>query len=558
MANSQHIKTLQEQHRIFYLMKSIIFYISTFCLSLFLVSCGKNSTEGKEHLVFRYNESANVSSLDPAFAKSQAIIWPCNLLFNGLVQLDDSLHIQPDLAKKWMISNDGKTYTFTLRNDIYFHKNSLFGKDSTRTVKASDFEYSLKRLLDEKVASPGGWILQTVESMQAKNDSIFEIRLKKPFPAFLGLLSMKYASVVPKEIVDTPGYDFRAKPVGTGPFRLKLWEENVKLVLRKNPLYFEKDEKGVSLPYLEAVAVTFLPDKQSGFLQFVQGKLDFVSGLDPSYKDEILTQDGTLQPKYKNDVNLITGAYLNTEYLGFRMDGTDKTILDKRIRQAMNYGFDRKKMILYLRNGMGTPATSGIIPAGLPGYNHQQGYDYNPAKAKQLISEYRKATGNTKPTVFLTTNASYIDITEYLQREWQKIGLDVQVDVTPPATLRQAIATGKVSFFRASWIADYPDAENYLSLFYSKNFAPNGPNYTHFKNEAYDALYEQAFLETDNEKRYALYQKMDAIIINEAPIIPLFYDRVARFTRKNVQNLGINPLNLLQLKRVKKLPPDNS
>lgn len=558
MANSQYIKTLQEQHRIFYLMKSIIFYISTFCLSLFLVSCGKNSTEGKEHLVFRYNESANVSSLDPAFAKSQAIIWPCNLLFNGLVQLDDSLHIQPDLAKKWMISNDGKTYTFTLRNDIYFHKNSLFGKDSTRTVKASDFEYSLKRLLDEKVASPGGWILQTVESMQAKNDSIFEIRLKKPFPAFLGLLSMKYASVVPKEIVDTPGYDFRAKPVGTGPFRLKLWEENVKLVLRKNPLYFEKDEKGVSLPYLEAVAVTFLPDKQSGFLQFVQGKLDFVSGLDPSYKDEILTQDGTLQPKYKNDVNLITGAYLNTEYLGFRMDGTDKTILDKRIRQAMNYGFDRKKMILYLRNGMGTPATSGIIPAGLPGYNHQQGYDYNPVKAKQLISEYRKATGNTKPTVFLTTNASYIDITEYLQREWQKIGLDVQVDVTPPATLRQAIATGKVSFFRASWIADYPDAENYLSLFYSKNFAPNGPNYTHFKNEAYDALYEQAFLETDNEKRYALYQKMDAIIINEAPIIPLFYDRVARFTRKNVQNLGINPLNLLQLKRVKKLPPDNS
>lgn len=558
MANSQYIKTLQEQHRIFYLMKSIIFYISTFCLSLFLVSCGKNSTEGKEHLVFRYNESANVSSLDPAFAKSQAIIWPCNLLFNGLVQLDDSLHIQPDLAKKWMISNDGKTYTFTLRNDIYFHKNSLFGKDSTRTVKASDFEYSLKRLLDEKVASPGGWILQTVESMQAKNDSIFEIRLKKPFPAFLGLLSMKYASVVPKEIVDTPGYDFRAKPVGTGPFRLKLWEENVKLVLRKNPLYFEKDEKGVSLPYLEAVAVTFLPDKQSGFLQFVQGKLDFVSGLDPSYKDEILTQDGTLQPKYKNDVNLITGAYLNTEYLGFRMDGTDKTILDKRIRQAMNYGFDRKKMILYLQNGMGTPATSGIIPAGLPGYNHQQGYDYNPVKAKQLISEYRKATGNTKPTVFLTTNASYIDITEYLQREWQKIGLDVQVDVTPPATLRQAIATGKVSFFRASWIADYPDAENYLSLFYSKNFAPNGPNYTHFKNEAYDALYEQAFLETDNEKRYALYQKMDAIIINEAPIIPLFYDRVARFTRKNVQNLGINPLNLLQLKRVKKLPPDNS
>lgn len=482
------------------------------------------------------------------------MIWPCNLIFNGLVQLDDSLHIQPDIAKNWTISPDGKTYTFTLRHDVYFHKSPLFGKDSTRTVTASDFEYSLKRLLDEKVASPGGWILQTVDDMKAKNDSTFEIRLQKPFPAFLGLLSMKYASVVPKEIVEKPGYDFRAKPIGTGPFQMKLWEENVKLVLRKNPLYFEKDENGTQLPYLEAVAITFLPDKQSGFLQFIQGKLDFVSGLDPSYKDEILTQKGELQAKYKKDVNLITGPYLNTEYLGFRMDGTDKTILDKRIRQAMNYGFDRKKMILYLRNGMGTPATSGIIPAGLPGYGALKGYDYDPQKARELIAAYKKATGNQNPTIYLSTNASYIDITEYLQREWQKIGLNVQVDVSPPATLRQAIATGKVSFFRASWIADYPDAENYLSLFYSKNFAPNGPNYTHFKNTTFDALYEKAFLETDDAKRYELYQKMDALIIDEAPVIPLFYDRVARFSRKNVENLGINPLNLLQLKKVKKVP----
>ncbi|WP_347065941.1 ABC transporter substrate-binding protein [Flavobacterium sp. WV_118_3] len=535
-------------------MRSIIFSISAFCLLFLMVSCGKNSTEDKDHLVFRYNESANISSLDPAFSKSQAIIWPCNLIFNGLVQLDDSLHIQPDIAKNWTISSDGKTYTFTLRKDVYFHKSALFGKDSTRTVTATDFEYSLKRLRDEKVASPGGWILQTVADIKAKNDSIFEITLQKPFPAFLGLLSMKYASVVPKEIVETPGYDFRAKPVGTGPFQFKLWEENVKLVLRKNPLYFEKDEQGVQLPYLEAVAVTFLPDKQSGFLQFVQGKLDFVSGLDPSYKDEILTQKGELQPKYQNDINLITGAYLNTEYLGFRMDGTDKTILDKRIRQAMNYGFDRKKMILYLRNGMGTPATSGIIPAGLPGYANLKGYDYDLQKARKLIADYKKATGNPNPTIYLSTNATYIDITEYLQREWQKIGLNVQVDVTPPATLRQAIATGKVSFFRASWIADYPDAENYLSLFYSKNFAPNGPNYTHFKSPAFDTLYEKAFLENDVTKRNELYREMDALIIDEAPIIPLFYDRVARFTRKNVVNLGINPLNLLQLKKVKKLP----
>lgn len=536
-------------------MKSIIYYISIFCISLTLFSCGKDAKENRDHEVFRFNQDANVSSLDPAFSKSQNNIWMCNQLYNGLVQLDDSLNIKPDLAKSWTISEDGKTYTFLLRNDVFFHKNKVFAnrKDSTRIANANDFEYSFNRLLDEKVASPGGWIMQNVENFKAKNDTVFEIQLKKSFPAFLGLLSMKYASVVPKEAFATTGYDFRTNPIGTGPFQFKLWEENVKLVLRKNPLYFEKDEKGNRLPYLEAVAVTFLPDKQSGFLQFAQGKIDFVSGLHPSYKDELLTQSGQLQEKYKKDVNMITGPYLNTEYLGFRMDGKDKAVLDKRIRQAMNYGFDRQKLVTYLRNDMGTPAINGMIPAGLPSFDATKiGYDYDFQKAKALVADYKKTTGDTHPKIALSTNATYLDISEYLQREWKKIGLDVSIDVNPPATLRQAISTGKVSFFRASWIADYPDAENYLSLFYSKNFTPNGPNYTHFKNDEFDRLYEQAFLETDNTKRFATYQKMDAMIMKEAPVILLFYDKAARFTRKNISGLGINPLNMLDLRRVKK------
>ena len=174
-------------------MKKILFLV-TLSLQLLLLSCHDSKENNKELLVFRYNESANIATLDPAFSKSQNIIWACNQLFNGLVQLDDSLHIQPDIAKSWTISADGKTYQFVLRNDVFFHNHQLFGKDSTRTVKAKDFEYSLKRLKDEKVASPGGWILQNVERFQAINDTLFEIKLSKSFPAFLGLLSMKYAS----------------------------------------------------------------------------------------------------------------------------------------------------------------------------------------------------------------------------------------------------------------------------------------------------------------------------------------------------------------------------
>src|SRR5690606_2310363 len=147
-------------------------------------------------------------------------------------------------------------------------------------VTAKDFVYSFNRLVDTKTASPGRWVFNSVSTFYAKNDTTLIIKLKEPFPAFISLLTNKYCSVVPKEIVEHYAGDFRRNPVGTGAFKFKLWEENIKLVLRKNELYYEKDKVGNQLPYLEAVAITFLPDKQSEFLQFVQGNLDFLNYLD--------------------------------------------------------------------------------------------------------------------------------------------------------------------------------------------------------------------------------------------------------------------------------------
>ena len=532
--------------------KLIISYLSISCIVMSLFSCNNKSTQNNNLLVFRYNEHKNIGSLDPAFSKDIADIWATNQLFNGLVQMDENLNVQPCISKSWTNSEDGLTYSFLLRNDVYFHKSSLFGKDSTRTTNAKDFEYSLNRLLDKQVASPGSWVLQKVDGFKAINDSIFQIKLLQPFPAFLGLLTMKYCSVVPKEIVEHYGSDFRSHPIGTGPFKFKRWEENVKLVFRKNEAYFETDEKGKALPYLEAISITFLPDKQSEFLQFAQGNIDFVSGLDASYKDEILTAKGELRDVYSNHVNMIRGSYLNTEYLAFYMDSEVPEIQSNLIRKAINYGFDRKKMMIYLRNGVGIPAEGGFIPKGLPGYNASVGFTYQPEKAKELITQFKKETGIKTPEISITTTSNYLSFCEYIQRELQKIGLVVNIDVIPAATLKDAKANGKLDIFRASWVADYPDAENYLSLYYSKNFAPNGPNYTHYKSDLFDTWYEQAFTETNTSKREQLYTKMDSLVMKEAPVVALFYDEVVRFTRKNVKGLGINPINLLELKRVKK------
>ena len=530
---------------------------------LLFAFCSGPPEADQDMTVFRYNESKGIATLDPAFAKSQTLIWPVHQLFNGLVQMDSELNIQPCIAKRWNVSDDGKTYTFHLRNDVYFHDHHLFPNGEGRKVKASDFVYSLKRIYDPETASPGAWIFNYLDKKkgpQAINDTTLKIHLKRPFPAFLGLLTMKYCSVVPREIVEHYGDEFGRNPVGTGPFHFKMWREGEKLIFRKNPHYFEKDDQGNRLPYLDAVSITFITDKQSEFLEFIKGELDFLSGLSPANKDELLTRAGKLNPRYEGEIKLYTQPYLNTEYLGFLVDDSmervqNSPVSDKLVRQAINYGFDRKNMMKYLRNNIGTPANHGFIPKGLPAFSKDsvQGYTYNPDKARSLLEKAGYPQGEGLEPIKLTTTDDYRDLCEFIQHQLSEIGIEINIEISTGATFRDMVANSKLLFFRGSWIADYADAENYLALFYSKNFSPGGPNYTHYENPEYDSLYEKALNTMDPEKRQRYYRQMDRMIIEDAPIVPLYYDQVVRFTHTNIKNLGNNPMNLLELKHVKKV-----
>lgn len=519
-----------------------------------MAGCSHHRHDDK--MIFRYNESAGIATLDPAFAKDQSIIWPCRQLYNGLVELsttnceehDDAMQVLPSIAKRWDISTDGLEYTFILRDDVYFHKNALFGTpDSTRRVTSHDFQYSFKRILDPDVASPGAWIFQNVKGIDAPNDTTFIIHLTEPFAPFLSMLGMVYCSVVPREVVEHYGKDFRSHPCGTGPFKFQFWKEGVKLVLRKNLDYFEKDQEGNALPYLDAVAVTFIVDRQTVFLEFVKGSLDFMNSLDASYKDEILNPDGSLKAKYADRIDMVSTPYLNTEYLGFNMnEDLGKSL---KIRQAINCGFDRRKMMRYLRNNIGAPGVGGFIPKGLPGYS-ECGYEYDPERARQLLAEAGYPNGQGLPKLKLSTTSNYLDLCKYIQQQLGLIGIDVQVDVNPPAALREQIAQGKAGWFRGSWVADYPDAENYLSLFYSPNHSPAGPNYTRFTNKEFDRLYKEARSCTDPERREVLYRKMDRLVMEQAPVMVLYYDQILHFTHKNVSGLQTNAMNTLDLRRV--------
>ena len=682
-------------------------------LILFLLlfsSCVKNNPSDENLKIFKYNESAGILTLDPIYAKDLPHIWACNQIFNGLVAFDDEMNVVPAIAKSWNISDDGMTYTFVLRDDVWFHEDECFvsktqrrkdaktqrDEDSvtlrlcdsaTRKVTAQDFVYSFNRVLDRKLNSSGSWIFANVKSQQptanslsstalvqqpkyafnAINDTVLEIELSQPFPAFLGILSMSYASVVPHEAVEYYGTEFGRHPVGTGPFKYQYWKEGVKLVFRKNPNYFEvikdtktqrrkdakiesdsatlrlydseslslcdsatirlpyyfeviKDTKTqrrkdtkiesdsatlrlydseslslcdsatIRLPYLDAISISFIVDKQVAFMEFIKGKFHFMSGIDARYKDELLTRDGQLRSEYEDEIYLIREPYLNTEYLAFFLGEEDTLGKDRSLalRQAVSYSIDREKMLRYLRNGIGTPGNQGIIPAGLPGYEDAKmqrrkdakiesdsttlrlcdsgslrlcdseslrlcdsatlniGYPYNPKKAEQLLKDNNLIGYELK----LYTTQDYIDIAKFVQSALTEIGLNCRVEEMMPAALREKRANGNLPFFRSSWVADYPDAENYLSLFTTNNFTPQGPNYTHYSNVKFDELYQKSLTCNNLEERAKIYHEMDSLMMTEAPVVILFYDEVLRFVNKNVEGLGSNPTNMLNLKKV--------
>ncbi len=531
-----------------------------------LEACNPTGDGSDGRQVFRFNDASGILTLDPAFAKDQSHIWATMLFYNGLVRFDDRLKAVPCIASSWEILDSGTTYRFHLRTDVFFHTAPELPKEAAgRKVVADDFVYSLHRLTDPAVASPGRWVMRPVDqdssgthlSITAENDSTLLIQLRHPFPPFLSLLAMPYCAVVQKEAVQYFGADFRSHPCGTGPFRLFLWKEGVRLVAWKNDRYFIKDDSGHALPYLDAVEMRFINDKQSAFIEFLKGNLDFLSGLDPSYKDELLNRDGKLQQRHQGRFQLETLPYLNTEYLGILVDTNvvgmrNNPLLHPKVRQALAYGFDKRRMMLFLRNNMGTPGDYGFIPPGLPGFDSTTGYRFDPDRARALLREAGFPGGKGIPEIVLGTTSSYIDLTEYIKSQWEDLGLRIRIDINQAAVHRKLVAEQKLGFFRGSWIADYPDAENYLSLFYSRNAAPRGPNYTHFHDPETDRLYEQAGRTIDDSLRAKLYAEIDRKVMEASPVIILYYDKVVRLRRNNIEGLPPNSMNLLLLDRVRK------
>jgi peptide/nickel transport system substrate-binding protein len=529
------------------------FGIWILCIGIFASSCNEKVSNKK---IFRYNQVDGVESMDPAFAKNKNVMWHTNQLYNRLIEYGNDKIAMPSLAKRWTISPDRKTYTFILRDDVYFHDNEIFPNSKGRKLIAQDVAFSFARIIDKKTASPGSWIfndkVDTLKPFIALNDTTFQLSLLRPFNPMMGILSMQYCNIVPHEAVEKWGADFRSHPCGTGAFMMEQWDEGSCITFIKNEHYWEKDSNNKQLPYIDGIKTTCVDSRATEFLLFMQNKLDFMNEIDASFKDEVITKQGELKKEYADKIVFQKQPQLVLEYLGFLVDESkhkNSFVLNRKIRQAINYGIDKQKLLTYFRNSIGTRANAGVLPIGVLGYDSTivKGYNYNPVLAKKLIDEVKKEIGKTE-TIILLTPDNYADRCNFIASQLNDIGLDIKVEIMQASLLREQMSKSQAQFFRASWIADYPDAESFMAMFYSKNIAP--PNYTRFNNAQFDKLYEQALEVNDVNQKTGLYQQMDKIILEESPVIPVFYDQSMHFLQKKIKGFEANELNLISLKKV--------
>ncbi|MEY3717507.1 MAG: hypothetical protein RL285_1382 [Bacteroidota bacterium] len=525
----------------------------------------KNVDKKSPQQVFHYNEDVSVTTLDPAFVRSQSENWIVSQIFNGLVDLDAQLQPVPALAKSWDISADLRNYTFHLRSDVNFCFVDKQGNITTRKMIASDVAYSLSRIADPATGSPGAWIFagkidsQLHRVFLAPNDSTFVLKLLSPTASLLGLLSTNFGYIVPKEYANLDKSYLARNPTGTGPFYVRRWEEEIKLVMRKNPHYYERDSQGIPLPYLDAINVTFVKNKQTAFMQFAAGSYDFFNGLEGSFKDELLTDHATLKPKYAQKMKAIITPFLNTEYVGCYLGdypGSTNWLKDVHLRRALFYAVDKQKLVRFFRNGLGDPGDLGVVPPVLNtaenGKALQANTSWQKAMSEYQLSGYAKQT--KKPEILLSTTADYLDMMVYLQETWGRLGVKVKVDIQTGGMLRQLRNEGKLMLFRGSWIADYPDAENFLACYYGPYLSPMGPNYTHFENARFDEFYHLIEAGEGNQNgasREQYIQQANQILIDQAPVIPLYYDKSIRLIQPWVEGLQNDAANRLVLKRVK-------
>lgn len=472
-------------------------------------------TGGTLRLVTPYS----VHTLDPAIAYDEVGLYVLHAVADTLVDYDRDMRPIPRLAERWEVSPDGRTYTFHLRANVKF--------SDGRPIEAAHVAYSLERartLPD----SPFGQFLIDVEAIRAHDPRTLEIRLARANAAFVYVLAMKFTAPLTAEHVRAAGGELRRRPLSSGPYVLRAWDEGRRLVLERNPHYHDPTRQRIDrIELLEHVP------RDVQLLMFERGDLDAVDKLGGADRVWIASQPAW-RPYLK------TGRALNV--FGSRMNVTKKPFDDRRVRQAFNYALD-KRAVVKLLAGNATPS-HGILPPGAFGRDDTLApYPHDPARARALLAEAGYARGLT------------VDYVTFADDEADKLALALQADlaavgVTMRITRLTFAAWASVvgnadgpAFSIATWAGDHPDATSFLDpKFHSRAIAASSStNDSFYANPDLDALLDAARGEPDAAKRAALYRRADRIIHEDAPWIWSYHQPTTELVQPYLRDFAPHP-----------------
>ena len=584
-------------------MKKLFFPLAVSAIALGLASCTSCSgdkTENHEGTaakggvymggVMRLNEVEAFKSLNPIAVNEIVGFHVGCQLFEGLVKFEQAdLTLKPAISTRWDINENQTVWTFHIRQGVMFHPDACFPDGKARALNANDVKFCFDKLCtsdannaqfdvtfkdrvvgaNEAFESSKAGKNIPVSGVKVTNDSTIEITLKQPFAGFLNVVAMPGCWIYPKEAVDKYGVDIRIHPVGSGPFQLETVKEGEVLIMKKNPNYYGVDKDGNKLPYLDGLKYTFIREKKAEILEFKSGNLDMVYRLPVEIFHDIM---GDLEhaKDRKTDFQILNSPAFSTHYLGF--NNASAVFSKKEVRLAFNFAIDRHKIADFTIQGEGSSADYGIVPYvdafEKEGYDFKglRGYKFDPAKAKELMKQAGYPDGKGFPKLTLQINGGGGDrnilIAEVVQKMLKEnLNIDIDINTVPFAEHIEQVQSGKSDFFRMAWLADYPDPETFLTIFYGKHVPASSTeksfiNYSRFKNARFDSLFSASFTEPDKAKRYALLSRAEQIVLDEGAFMPIFYDDNYRLEQLNVRNFPENPMIYMDLSVVYLIPKD--
>ncbi|HRQ40338.1 MAG TPA: peptide ABC transporter substrate-binding protein [Chloroflexota bacterium] len=457
-------------------------------------------------------------------------------IFSGLVTLDQTMQVQPELAAGWTVSEDGLTYTFYLRKNALFHDG--------RALTAQDVIYSWERAANPTTGSDTAQTYlgdiagvqemldgqaDHISGLRALDDHTLEVHLREPVVYFLQKLAYPVAFVVDKNNVTDANWEHR--PNGTGPFKLQSWQDDEQMVLERYDNY-----------YLEPAAVKHIvinlgPGLSLG--RYEQGQIDLV-GIGGANLERARDPNN----RFYNELHTAVALCTSTIGLNNRLAPFD----DVRVRQAFNLALDRELLIETFADGNAI-LSAGVLPPGMPGYVYkpERGYPFDPEKARQLLAEAGYSDMSQFPTLTYTTSG-YGNVGGYtaaLITMWQdNLGVNIEPQIIDPYQYYDEIYSGKVGhFYDSGWCADYPDPQNFLDILYHSGSRQNIGGY---QNITVDAQLEAARIERDVNRRMALYAEIEDEIVADAPVIFLNHGLSAVLVSPELQNYVLTPFGVRQ------------